>query len=576
MDDRIGASTRNDQHIPRLTGIRWALEGRHFRLPRGTGSPGSRQFAGVASSDRSTPREISAIFPCYNDASTIGGLVDDVHDALVPLVDQLEVIVVNDGSSDSSRDVLDELAASRPWLRVIHHWVNRGYGGALISGFAAARFDWIFYTDGDAQYDAKEVALLVPLATGDVDIVQGYKLGRGDTWTRKIIGRCYHHVVKRLFSLPGRDTDCDFRLFRRQLIVARPLTSSSGVICVEMMRSFSESGARFVETPVHHYQRPSGKSQFFRIPSIARSMRQLLALWWRTVVCGSAQSRTWLAIAGAATVSVLMRLRMLWSPVSVDEGGYLAIARSWAHGKVLYRDVFVDRPQGLLVLFRVWDWASGGSTSSIRIMAMLFGVLLVVSTGIIVRELAGDVAARFAAIICAVASAAPMLEGYAANTELLSGAMSAAGLAVGVLALSKRRPLVWFFCVWVVGRCRVVVEAVRLRWHCSLLVWLTVGVLFCASPTRNGSQGDGCARRRADDRRWRIDAPRGVDGLVALVGSRRRVSAQDPERVRRRRLAQPRCEHAVRSGCLGNECLSWRCSARGPSRVVCASGLLRR
>ncbi|MEY2522863.1 MAG: hypothetical protein QOJ66_1428, partial [Ilumatobacteraceae bacterium] len=114
--------------------------------------------------------------------------MDDVHDALLPLVEQFEVVVINDGSSDASRAVLDELAASRPWLHVIHHCVNRGYGGALISGFTAAQFDWIFYTDGDAQYDAKEVALLVPLATCDVDIVQGYKLGRGDTWTRKIIG----------------------------------------------------------------------------------------------------------------------------------------------------------------------------------------------------------------------------------------------------------------------------------------------------------------------------------------------------------------------------------------------------
>ena len=235
-------------------------------------------------SDRSTPRAISAMFPCYNDAITIGGLVDNVHRVLSPLVDEVEVIVVNDGSSDGSREVLDELTMTRPWLRVIHHPANRGYGGALISGFAAARFDWIFYTDGDAQYDAMEAAVLVPLATADVDIVQGYKVGRGDTLVRKVIGRVYHHVVKRLFSLPGRDTDCDFRLFRRQLILDHPLTSRSGVICVEMMRSFSQAGARFVEAPVHHYFRPSGKSQFFRIPAIAHSARQLVGLWWRMVV----------------------------------------------------------------------------------------------------------------------------------------------------------------------------------------------------------------------------------------------------------------------------------------------------
>ena len=224
------------------------------------------------------------MFPCYNDATSIGGLVDDVYEVLIPIVASVEVIVVNDGSTDGSREVLDNLCVTRSWLRVVHHEQNRGYGGALISGFAAARYDWIFYTDGDAQYDAREAALLVPLATADVDIVQGYKIGRGDSLLRKIIGRCYHHVVKRLFSLPGRDTDCDFRLFRRQLVVDRPLTTTSGVICVEMMRSFHERGARLVETPVHHYYRPSGKSQFFRLPAITHSAVQLLQLWWRMVV----------------------------------------------------------------------------------------------------------------------------------------------------------------------------------------------------------------------------------------------------------------------------------------------------
>jgi glycosyltransferase involved in cell wall biosynthesis len=226
------------------------------------------------------------MFPCYNDAETIGGLVDAVYAALEPLVEEVEVIVVNDGSADGSRQVLNDLATTRPWLVPIHHEHNRGYGGALITGFTAAKHDWIFYTDGDAQYDASEAALLVPMATDDVDVVQGYKLGRGDPLHRKVIGRVYHHVVKLLFSLQGRDTDCDFRLFRRRLIVDHPLQSSSGVICVEMMRSFHDQHARFVETPVHHYARPSGKSQFFRLPAIARSAKQLLQLWWRIVVRG--------------------------------------------------------------------------------------------------------------------------------------------------------------------------------------------------------------------------------------------------------------------------------------------------
>ncbi|MEP7048077.1 MAG: glycosyltransferase family 2 protein [Ilumatobacteraceae bacterium] len=229
---------------------------------------------------------VSAVFPCYNDETTIGGLVDDVHDALSPLVASVEVIVVNDGSADGSGATLDELAIDRPWLRVIHHETNGGYGKALLSGFAAAQNEWIFYTDGDAQYDASEAALLVPLATADIDIVQGYKIGRGDSWYRKLIGRIYHHIVKQLFRLRVRDTDCDFRMFRRQLLVDRPLTSTTGVICVEMMRSFQRAGARFVEIPVHHYFRPSGKSQFFRLPAIAHSAVQLLQLWWNMVIRG--------------------------------------------------------------------------------------------------------------------------------------------------------------------------------------------------------------------------------------------------------------------------------------------------
>ena len=211
-------------------------------------------------------------------------MVAAVDTALATRVDDYEIIVVNDGSSDNSSAVLAELRLTHPRLVVIEHESNRGYGGALISGFGAATKEWIFYTDGDAQYDASEVTKLIDAARADTDIVQGWKLSRGDTWYRKVIGRVYHHTVKFLFRLNVADTDCDFRLFRRSLIVERPLQSTSGVICVEMMRQFERAGANFVEVPVHHYERPSGRSQFFRLRAIARSAQQLLALWWRLMV----------------------------------------------------------------------------------------------------------------------------------------------------------------------------------------------------------------------------------------------------------------------------------------------------
>jgi glycosyltransferase involved in cell wall biosynthesis len=227
---------------------------------------------------------VSAFFPCYNDADSIAKMIGDVDAALSGAGVDYEIIVTNDGSKDNSAAVLTELQTTFERLRVVTHEVNRGYGGALISGFTAATKDWIFYTDGDAQYDASEVTKLLEAVRPDSDVVQGWKLMRGDAWYRWLIGRTYHYTVRLMFNLHVKDTDCDFRLFRRSLFVNRPLTSTSGVICVEMMRTFEEAKATFVQVPVHHYARPNGKSQFFRLPAIARSFRQLLQLWWRLIV----------------------------------------------------------------------------------------------------------------------------------------------------------------------------------------------------------------------------------------------------------------------------------------------------
>jgi glycosyltransferase involved in cell wall biosynthesis len=224
---------------------------------------------------------ISAFFPCYNDAPTIATMVRTVQAALEKSVDDYEIIVVNDGSSDASAEVLAALADELP-LRVVTHEVNRGYGAALISGFGAATKQWVFYTDGDAQYDAAELTELVRVAADDIDLVQGVKVGRGDPLHRRLIGRVYHHAVRFAFRLKVHDTDCDFRLIRRTAVPH--LTSTSGVICVELMRRMQVAGARFVEVPVSHYERPHGRSQFFRIPQLTRAAKGLAVLWWRLIV----------------------------------------------------------------------------------------------------------------------------------------------------------------------------------------------------------------------------------------------------------------------------------------------------
>ena len=227
---------------------------------------------------------VSAFFPCYNDAMSIGKMVRDVRESLVASVSDFEIIVVNDGSSDRSLEVLQELQNEVAELRIVNHEVNRGYGGALLSGIAASTKQWVFYTDGDAQYDAREISRCIDAVTESSDIIQGFKIGRGDPFHRRLIGRVYHHSVRLLFRLPVRDTDCDFRLMRKSILDKFRLQSTTGVICVEMMHAFNRVNARFVEVGVSHYHRPHGKSQFFRVPAVSRSALQLLQLWTRLIL----------------------------------------------------------------------------------------------------------------------------------------------------------------------------------------------------------------------------------------------------------------------------------------------------
>jgi len=228
---------------------------------------------------------LSVFFPAYNDALSLPGLIHKTFAVLERHVDDYEVIVVNDGSQDNTGEVLEELRREfAPRMRVVTHPENRGYGGALRTGFASATREFVFYTDGDGQYDVDELPRFLELVSSETGLVQGFKVERHDPAHRIWIGMIYNLCARLMFRIRIRDIDCDYRLIRRALLESLNLTCTSGTICVELVRKLELSGCEVKEIGVHHYPRLYGRSQFFRLPSLATTFYQLLRLWIRLVI----------------------------------------------------------------------------------------------------------------------------------------------------------------------------------------------------------------------------------------------------------------------------------------------------
>ncbi len=234
--------------------------------------------------NKSGKPSISIFFPCYNDAGTIGELVKTAFQVLKKISADFEVIVIDDGSTDNSREILKKLTRYNRRLKLVFHDQNKGYGGALQSGFALASKDLIFYTDGDAQYDVKELPILLSLMRDDVDVVNGIKMERQDYRYRVILGNAYAMAMRWFFLLPIWDVDCDFRLIRKKTLEKIRLRCNSGAICVELVKKLQSAGARFRQVSVYHYNRTYGQSQFFRPMRILKTFIELANLWCRLLL----------------------------------------------------------------------------------------------------------------------------------------------------------------------------------------------------------------------------------------------------------------------------------------------------
>lgn len=222
---------------------------------------------------------VSFCFPAYQDAGAISWVVRRGREALAGSGRRFELLVLDDGSTDDTAAELARLDGEMPELRTLRHRENRGYGATLRDLFRAAREPLVAYTDGDGQFDPAELLRFLDALRPGVDLVNGYRLRRADPGLRRVLGPRFHRVVAKTFALPAlRDWDCDFRLFRRELLEAAPMTFDDGTAVVEFLAGLGERGVRVAEVEVTHRERRSGSSQYFRPGSVVAGHRNLLRL----------------------------------------------------------------------------------------------------------------------------------------------------------------------------------------------------------------------------------------------------------------------------------------------------------
>jgi len=220
---------------------------------------------------------ITVFFPCYNEQDNVTKVVPRAIEVLEGLRADYEILIIDDGSSDDTGRIADQIAASRKRVRVIHHPRNLGYGAALQSGFRAAAKELVFFTDGDAQFDLAELPPLLPLMK-EYDIVCGYRMNRQDNIVRKMNGWLWTKMTGLVFSLNLRDVDCAFKLFKRAVFDGMKMESTGALINTEILARAARRGCTITQRGVHHYPRTAGKQTGCNPKVIVRAFQELLRL----------------------------------------------------------------------------------------------------------------------------------------------------------------------------------------------------------------------------------------------------------------------------------------------------------
>ena len=223
---------------------------------------------------------LTVSLPAYNEADNIARMIDAVRSEAGPLVDELEIVVVDDGSSDATGDIVRQISEEDSRVRLIQHPVNQGYGSAVRDAVWAATKELIFLTDSDLQFDLSELGRLLPLID-EGDLVVGYRYARNDPWHRTLFGHGWSWLVNLLFGYTVRDVDCAFKLFRREVIDTIRVESGGAMFSAEFLVRAKKAGFKIVEEPVSHRPRVAGSSTGSRPDVILRGFRELLKVRWR-------------------------------------------------------------------------------------------------------------------------------------------------------------------------------------------------------------------------------------------------------------------------------------------------------
>lgn len=230
---------------------------------------------------------LSFFFPALNEEDNVAPIVDEALAVLPRFADDFEVTVVDDGSSDRTGAIADELARKDPRVRVIHHGTRRGYGGAVRSGLVSARKPWVFFTDGDRQFALEDLAHLIGASDG-ADAVVGFRKKRADPPRRLFVAWVYNHLIRLLFGGAWRDVDCAFKLFRRDVFERVPLErvrSNGAFFSPELLVTLQRAGIRVRQVGVRHFPRtahePKGASPRVILRAIRDLLRLRVRLWIR-------------------------------------------------------------------------------------------------------------------------------------------------------------------------------------------------------------------------------------------------------------------------------------------------------